>query len=235
MSSPGVLRRAPDALAIARADGAAGLALMSLWAERSRLDLLLEESVTWASAMATDFEVRADGMDAAESLARSLWTSRDEDHVYVRFSLGPTEDRLVREAVHSLESLLSTNGFKILFFNHGDTTVSEQDLRDTIAVIIGLSPAALRAVLARLEADTLEKWLAIVEHRGVEEHILVDLFRHVASERDRHPARRHGASGGWTRTYAHARCNCGRDEERGPVLGVPIGVQPPRPRSTGGC
>ena len=174
------LRRAPAIISSARLEGAAEFANVELWSQRSRFQMILEEREAWLAAAANDLGLRAAGMESAEAVAQTLGRVFDSDNAFYRCMLRGDGYELVREALERIQDLLRTDGRRYFFFSRGDTSVSEQEIRESIEIVLDLAPAVLRAVLAGMAGMLIEKWLAKLDDHDIEPELLRDLFDHVA-------------------------------------------------------
>ena len=153
---------------------------MELWSQRSRFQMILEEREAWLAAAANDLGLRAAGMESAEAVAQTLGRVFDSDNAFYRCMLRGDGYELVREALERIQDLLRTDGRRYFFFSRGDTSVSEQEIRESIEIVLDLAPAVLRAVLAGMAGMLIEKWLAKLDDHDIEPELLRDLFDHVA-------------------------------------------------------
>ena len=172
------LRSVASSLETSRLDGANHLSALGYWSDRATFESLIAGVVSQTSSTSADFDIRATGMRLAELRA---WASVDESDAYHRFDLGADDFEQIADVLDTLDDLLRTDGTNLWFMSVGDTSVSEEEVRESIGLILGLEPHILRAVLARIDEGLLRKWLVSLDDHDVEAPLLAGLFEHLAT------------------------------------------------------
>lgn len=167
----------------ARLAGAAELAKLDLWSDRSRYDALLAARADWARSTARDLTSRAVGMAAAEAVARAMSWAGGSTGLAPAAGGPPTLQNTVRRAADALteiEDLLRTDGTRILFWSSGDTEVSKEELLAIAEIIEGLPAPVVRQLFLQMGDELLAKWLDEADESGISDQRQEQLFRHLA-------------------------------------------------------
>lgn len=177
------LRRGGEILNDVHAAGAAELAKLGLWSDRSRYEALLSARAAWAATTAEDLAARAVGMAAAEAVARAMSWAGGQAFT-LGFGSGTSSlqdvDERAAEALEAIEDLLRTDGSKFLWWSSGDTEVTKGELLDIAEILEGLPGPVLRRLLGQMDDELLTKWLDEADESGISRARQEQLFGHLA-------------------------------------------------------